>query len=542
MPELAEAKYSAKQLQQMMAKGQAMRNEKGDPSYPIADKDDLGNAIQAVGRGSTPSGQVKAYIVKRAKALGAEDTLPDDWKSGSGKKPPFVKAKESADLDTEDEITESAGAEDDLDDGAEAEVEEAASDQSELVELVEAERSGTGRRRKIKLIQSGWSRNGRYYGADVLAEAARTKVFPTGTPMYVNHPTATEKEERPERSIEDLAARLDTDAWFESGALFAEATHFGLWQPILNGPDGLAEHVDISVRCLGEASQGFAEGREGLIVSRIVEGRSVDYVTEGAAGGKVLELLEAAGREELEEGRNVGAWLEAQMHSEFTVMADRMYGEGRLNREERVSLSSALGDALQSFVRRVESDQPQLYKRDLYVGPEAQNLSEGQQAASAEEKGTEMEESQSTVPTPGTTRALVARELSEARRERDLAIARERARELIPVGMAEAWIPPTTQLRITESIMSSLPVKDGKLDEVELAKRISREVEVGEREMAEALEAAGVGSPRDLGVSSQAGNMPFGVDRGELNDRLSKAFGELGMSESVTKRAVQGRG
>lgn len=545
MTELAEAKYSADQLKQMMSKGHAMKNEAGDPSYPIADKEDLGNAIKAVGRGSAPSDKIKSHIMARAKALNAEDMLPADWTSGSakpgdGKKSgdskggkPFGKktaVKESVDGDEEEEVLDEADQ----------------SDPIAVTELVEATRTGTGRRRKIQLMSAGWSKNGRYYGASVLAQAAKDRVFHAGLPMYVDHPTVTQKIEQPERSIKDLAARLVTDARFENGTLVAEADHFGMWQPVLNGPDGLAENVDLSVRCYGEASEGSAEGRDGLIIHRITEGKSVDYVTEGAAGGKVLELLESVGNEitDLDEGRNVGAWLESRMHCAFTEMADSMYGNGNLTREERVGLSTALGEALSSFVRNIESSQPQLYKRDLYQSPDDTVMAESQDGTSSEKKGTEMTEPQggSAAPTPGTTRALVAQELAEARRERDLAVARERARSLIPAAMVDAWIPPSTQIRITESVMAALPVTDGRLNEVELAKMISRHVEVAEHEMTEALQAAGVGSPRELGASSQAGNFGFGVDKDATADRLNKAFSEMGLSESVAKRAANGRG
>lgn len=582
MADLAEAKYSAQQMQDMMKKGHAMPNEKDDPSYPIEDKEDLGNAIKAVGRGGADSSKIKAHIMKRAKALDAEDMIPKDWGSGSsdGKpakgKNPFAqggKLKESISPDIlappeqvllpEDKvITEATGQTTmtvDLTGTSvtlpPAEITEADPHKiGEMVELGEAVRTEDllGRRRKIQLIKAGWSKNGRYYPKETLAEAARNGVFPAGTPMYANHPTATEKIERPERGIQDLVARLDTPARLEGDALIAEATHFGYWLPIFNGPNGLADHVEVSVRCLGEVDYGTAEGQEGLIVRKITEGMSVDFVTEGAAGGKVLELLESA-RLNLEEGRNVGVWLEAQLHSAFTQMCDEMYGGGRLSREERISLSNGLGDALQAFVRRIEHDQPQLYKRDLYGSPDqVSEMAETEETTESEApeitesntpEGTEMTESQGGTPspTPGTTRALVAQELAEVRRERDLAIARERARELIPQALVDAWIPPSTQIRITESVMTALPIKEGRLDEVELAKTISRHVEIAEREMAEALEAAGVGSPRDLGQTSQAGNFGFGIDRAELDGRLTKAFTSLGLSESATKRAVQGR-
>lgn len=78
------AKYSAAEMRAMLAKGQAMRNAQGEPSFPIADKADLQNAIHAVGRAGKDHDAVRAFIIKRAKALGATDMLPDSWKA-SGK-------------------------------------------------------------------------------------------------------------------------------------------------------------------------------------------------------------------------------------------------------------------------------------------------------------------------------------------------------------------------------------------------------------------------------------------------------------------------
>lgn len=54
-----------------------------DGSYPIENKSDLLNAIQAFGR-AKDKGAVKAHIKRRAKELGAEDALPMAW---TGMKP-----------------------------------------------------------------------------------------------------------------------------------------------------------------------------------------------------------------------------------------------------------------------------------------------------------------------------------------------------------------------------------------------------------------------------------------------------------------------
>lgn len=50
-----------------------------DGSYPINTVADLRNAIQAFGRAKNPE-KVKAHIIKRARALGRSDLIPDSWK------------------------------------------------------------------------------------------------------------------------------------------------------------------------------------------------------------------------------------------------------------------------------------------------------------------------------------------------------------------------------------------------------------------------------------------------------------------------------
>ena len=78
--DIAKGKYSAEQLRAMLKEGKAMKNPNGDPSYPIGDKEDLSNAIHAVGRGSGDHDAIRSYIKRRASALGASDMIPDSWK------------------------------------------------------------------------------------------------------------------------------------------------------------------------------------------------------------------------------------------------------------------------------------------------------------------------------------------------------------------------------------------------------------------------------------------------------------------------------
>lgn len=66
--------YDTEARKRMADAGTAMP----DGSYPIADLEDLRNAIQAIGRAKDPDA-VKRHIRKRAKALDAENLLPDTW-------------------------------------------------------------------------------------------------------------------------------------------------------------------------------------------------------------------------------------------------------------------------------------------------------------------------------------------------------------------------------------------------------------------------------------------------------------------------------
>ena len=67
--------YGTASRERMAARGQAMP----DGSFPIANRTDLRNAIQSVGRAKDYEA-AKRHIIRRARALGLTSMLPDDWK------------------------------------------------------------------------------------------------------------------------------------------------------------------------------------------------------------------------------------------------------------------------------------------------------------------------------------------------------------------------------------------------------------------------------------------------------------------------------
>ena len=76
-PVLRNEKYDADDRKRMASGGQAM----DDGSYPVADAEDLDNAIHAVGRGGADHDSIRAHIIKRADALGLSSKIPDNWNS-----------------------------------------------------------------------------------------------------------------------------------------------------------------------------------------------------------------------------------------------------------------------------------------------------------------------------------------------------------------------------------------------------------------------------------------------------------------------------
>lgn len=146
----------------------------------------------------------------------------------------------------------------------------------------------------VKVIQPGWGSSG-FYPMEVLKRDG-PKVFPKGTKMFWNHPTPSQEVERPERDLNDLAGVTVNDArWLDNGpagpGLYTDAQVFEGYK---NAVDDMAKHIGVSIRAMGQAENGSADGRQGPIITALTQGRSIDYVTEAGAGGEILGLFEAA--------------------------------------------------------------------------------------------------------------------------------------------------------------------------------------------------------------------------------------------------------
>lgn len=161
---------------------------------------------------------------------------------------------------------------------------------------------------QAKLIGPGWGASG-YYAPEIL-ERDGPAVFPAGTLMLWNHPTAVEEAERPEGDMNALAARTTSAPKYlpngpKGPGLYAEAKVYEDYRQRVNekGPD-----TGLSIRADGDYKLGAAEGREGKIITRIrpssMSLTSVDFVTVPGAKGGVVPLAESSTR--LQEGAMAG--------------------------------------------------------------------------------------------------------------------------------------------------------------------------------------------------------------------------------------------
>lgn len=312
----------------------------------------------------------------------------------------------------------------------------------------------------LRIISPGWG-NSAYYGPDQLREAAQKGLFPAGMKMFWDHPSISEKVERPERSLRDLAAT------------FIEAAH---WDP--NGPKGpglytvaevftpyreavweMRRHIGPSIRAYGNTYFGEAEGRQGPIVEDMIAAESVDFVTAPGRGGEIIQLFEAA-RPAADNTPAVSDVWRQKLQEVAT----------HNTQENSVELQEA-----QAMVQRRETELTEAHQRQV----------------------TALEETIRTV----TGERDEAR--SEVRRLTEAAILRE-ARETVAEALKPVSnLPEITKNRLVDVVSFNPPVDaQGALDKVKLASNLEEAVKNEAKYLAE---ASGSGRPFGFGAGLGGG-------------------------------------
>lgn len=143
----------------------------------------------------------------------------------------------------------------------------------------------------IVIIEAGANYNKRrYYPKKTLQESADIYA---GLKMYLDHPTDAEEAAKPERSIEQWLSTIK-ESWYEDGMVLGRVHIHKPWlKESMKDPVFRAE-IGVSINASGRMHVGEIDGQQMQIMDAISSAKSVDWVTEAGARGRVLQLMESA--------------------------------------------------------------------------------------------------------------------------------------------------------------------------------------------------------------------------------------------------------
>ena len=330
----------------------------------------------------------------------------------------------------------------------------------------------------VKLISPGWGSSG-YYSEEVLKRDGPT-AWPVGTHMHLDHPTMSEKRERPEGSVKDLAAAIASEPVYqESGptgpGLYAKAAVIPAFKGLI---DALAPHIGVSIRAPGTFAEGEAEGRKGHIVKAIFHSplhSAVDFVTKAGRGGQVLALMES------------------------------LRDTTPPNPNDQKTLKDDLTDHTKESLNM---DEMQKLQADLAEACAARTAAEAQ------------------VATLTTANEAMSTELGSLREAQALS----EARGLVSAEVGKADLPEITKSRVIESLVKSARLTDdGKLDAAALTEAMTETITSEADYVAKLTES---GKVRDQGKSA-----PTADDaQAKLEESFAARYARDGYSDEQAKK------
>lgn len=122
------------------------------------------------------------------------------------------------------------------------------------------------------------------------------------------------------------------------------------WHLRVLGPDGKPDH-----RLMGAAWAALHGGYRGNVYEGPGKAEAIRKLT-ALYGAEELETPKAGDTPEEQKARNLADWIESRIHQDFTNLADYIFQEGKINRQERIGLSGLIGDALDAFHNGLQSE------------------------------------------------------------------------------------------------------------------------------------------------------------------------------------------
>lgn len=154
----------------------------------------------------------------------------------------------------------------------------------------------------VILIEAGTNEDKmRHYTKQAIEESAPDF---KGLKMYINHPTAKEDKERPERDLRDWVSTI-VESRGVDGQMRARVYVHDNWLRERLKDKVVREHIGLSINASGKIRYGEVNGKKMQIVERIIPKRnngvaSVDWVTEAGARGRVVSPILESRRKPME--------------------------------------------------------------------------------------------------------------------------------------------------------------------------------------------------------------------------------------------------
>tara|TARA_S200002703_G_scaffold160056_1_gene176384 strand:- start:3419 stop:5350 length:1932 start_codon:yes stop_codon:yes gene_type:complete len=253
--------------------------------------------------------------------------------------------------------------------------------------------SKTGYTNEITVIERGWSLNGNYYGDTALAEIAKqANNYVVG---YFNHGETFNRDPR-DWAIVTESGRYDSGKVKSRIHIFKNPDGAFLEERINYAKRKKANHLfGVSIDAFAQVTEGEAEGRDGVIVEKILKLNSVDIVMVPAAKG----------------GFNAN---ESIAESTFDIQKERLMDINTL-REEHPDTAQLLIEEGRKLA--ADSHEEAVQEKDGYIATLTEKVADlEEELAKASAKVDEYEQAEKQVVFESKVRDLIEEGLDESKR------------------------------------------------------------------------------------------------------------------------------